>query len=137
MFFHPIIVSIILVASFTGSVEAQNKEGVFGTIKETVGDISQNMTCAALRTTTRAAIAAHPDWHQWLYETRQNQSDFIEKCAENESGDVHDFLEEQRDTLRCPESRSRMTVVSTIFIVAFLLSLIAAITFGTLFYRKR
>ncbi|KAL3092571.1 hypothetical protein niasHS_007780 [Heterodera schachtii] len=137
MLFYPISVSLILFTFFAGSAEAQNDAGVLGPVEETAGQIGRNLSCSAIHAAVRAIITAHPDWHQWFYEARQNQSDHIETCANTESGDVHDYLSEQVEMLRCPESRSRLMTVSIVFIIAFLITLAVAITLGILLYRKK
>uniref|UniRef100_A0A1I8BEE9 Conserved plasma membrane protein n=1 Tax=Meloidogyne hapla TaxID=6305 RepID=A0A1I8BEE9_MELHA len=111
-----------------------------------------NMSCPAFLRDVNQTIKNHPDWKTWLDQARHNESQFIENC-QKEGGNtgevlrqslsqiifkikVQSFIDHQKDLLGCPEAHSRMTIIAIIFIVAFIISIIALAVVSVLYYRK-
>uniref|UniRef100_A0A914MI61 Uncharacterized protein n=1 Tax=Meloidogyne incognita TaxID=6306 RepID=A0A914MI61_MELIC len=97
-----------------------------------------NMTCPAFLTAVNQTIKNHPDWKAWLDQARHNETQFIENCQKEggNTGEVQSFLDHQKGLLGCPEAHSRMTIIAIIFIVAFIISVVALAVVSVLYYRK-
>ncbi|KAL7076129.1 hypothetical protein ACQ4LE_004528 [Meloidogyne hapla] len=97
-----------------------------------------NMSCPAFLRDVNQTIKNHPDWKTWLDQARHNESQFIENCQKEggNTGEVQSFIDHQKDLLGCPEAHSRMTIIAIIFIVAFIISIIALAVVSVLYYRK-
>ncbi|KAF7624809.1 hypothetical protein Mgra_00009909 [Meloidogyne graminicola] len=142
------ISTLLFIISFSLTETAQLGKSTssgdpFGGIENTINlahsiDNEPNMTCSEFLIAVNQTIKSHPDWKAWLDQARHNESQFIDNCAKEKGnvGEVQSFIDHQKDLLGCPEAHSRMTIIAIIFIIAFIISIIALAIVSVLYYRK-